>query len=87
MIPLQTLSQNVSTPDFILFLDAPTDVVLNRINRRGIDAEQQIEASYLNRSRSRYYKLWKSYSKAPIYILDTTSINYIDDESGQTILE
>lgn len=82
------LSQNVSTPDFILFLDAPTEVVLNRINRRGIDAEQQIEPTYLNELRSRYYRLWKTYTKAPIYILDTTSINYIDDENGQeTILK
>ncbi len=81
------LSQTVSTPDFILFLDAPTDVILNRINRRGIDSEQQIEAAYLNELRRRYYRLWESCTKAPIYILNTTSINYIDDEEGQqTIL-
>ena len=77
------LGQTISVPDFVLFLDAPTEVVMKRINRRGIDAEQQIEASYLNELRNRYYQLWADYSKAPVYVLDTTSINYIDDPADQ----
>ena len=77
------LGQTISVPDFVLFLDAPTEVVMKRINRRGIDAEQQIEASYLNELRNRYYQLWADYSKAPVYVLDTTSINYIDDPEDQ----
>ena len=40
-------------------------------------------SSYLNELRSRYYKLWAKYTKAPIYIVDTPSINYIDEEEGQ----
>ena len=79
----ELLSQTISTPDFVVFLDAPTEVVMKRISRRGIDAEQQIEAAYLNELRSRYYKLWAKYTKAPVYIVDTTSINYIDEEEGQ----
>jgi deoxyadenosine/deoxycytidine kinase len=79
----ELLSQTISVPDFIVFLDSPTDVIMKRIERRGIDSEQQIEASYLNELRTRYYKLWAKYTKAPIYIVDTSSINYIDEESGQ----
>ena len=77
------LSQTISVPDFVVFLDAPTEVIMKRINRRGIDSEQQIEAAYLNELRSRYYKLWADYTKAPVYVLDTSSINYIDEEAGQ----
>jgi deoxyguanosine kinase len=77
------LSQTISVPEFIVFLDAPTEVIMKRINRRGIDSEQQIEAAYLNELRSRYYKLWADYTKAPVYVLDTSSINYIDEEAGQ----
>lgn len=77
------LSQTISVPEFVLFLDAPTDVIMRRINRRGIDAEQQIEANYLNELRSRYYNLWAKYTKAPVYVLDTSSINYIDQEEDQ----
>ena len=77
------LSQTISIPDFVVFLDAPTEVIMKRINRRGIDSEKQIEAAYLNELRSRYYKLWADYTKAPVYVLDTSSINYIDEEDGQ----
>lgn len=79
----ELLSQTISVPDFIVFLDSPTEVIMKRIERRGIDSEQQIEASYLNELRARYYKLWAKYTKAPIYIVDTSSINYIDEEAGQ----
>lgn len=77
------LQQTISTPDFVLFLDSPTEVILNRIDRRGIEAEQKIEAAYLNELRSRYYKLWADYTKAPVYVLDTSSLNYIDNEADQ----
>ena len=74
------LSHHVSIPDFILFLDAPTDIVLNRIARRSIDAEQVIEADYLNALRKRYYHLWDNWTRCPVYVLDTSSINYVDNE-------
>ncbi len=73
------LSNHVTTPDFILFLDAPTDVIQKRIARRSIEAEQVIENSYLDSLRERYYRLWDSWTKCPIYVLDTTHRNYVDD--------
>ena len=76
----ELLSHHVSIPDFILFLDAPTDVILKRIARRSIDAEQVIEASYLDSLRRRYYHLWENWTRCPVYVLDTTELNYVDDE-------
>ena len=75
----ELLSHHVSIPDFILFLDAPTEVVLGRIARRSIDAEQVIEADYLNALRRRYYKLWDNWTRCPVYVLDTTNLNYVDN--------
>ena len=73
------LARQVAVPDFVLFLDAPTEVILQRIEKRAIKAEQQIRPSYLDELRSRYYKLWQSYNKAPVYVLDTTLIDYINN--------
>lgn len=75
----ELLSHHVSIPDFIMFLDAPTDIVLGRIARRSIDAEQVIEADYLNSLRARYYRLWENWTKCPVYVLDTSTINYVDN--------
>jgi len=73
------LSHHVTIPDFILFLDAPTDVIQRRIARRSIEAEQVIEADYLNSLRERYYRLWDSWTKCPVYVVDTTAMNYVDN--------
>jgi len=82
------LSQNVAKPNFILFLDSPTDVIINRIKRRAIQAEQAIQGDYLDDLRNRYYSLWRRYNDAPVYVLNTEDINYIDNpEDKKFIIE
>ncbi len=77
------LAESIVRPDLVLFLDAPTTVVQERIKRRAIDSEQVIEAKYLEALRDRYYSLWNRYTEAPVYVLDTTSINYVDNPEDQ----
>lgn len=72
-------SGRVPEPDFVLFLDAPTQVITERIARRAIEAEQVIAADYLDSLRERYYALWDRYREAPVYVLDTSALNYVDD--------
>lgn len=82
------LSHHVARPDFIVFLDAPTNVVMSRIHRRSIDSEQVIAPEYLDSLRARYYKLWQTWDKCPIYMVDTTEINYVDNkEDANRILD
>jgi len=80
------LSQNIAKPEFVLFLDAPTEVVCSRIAKRGIEAEQVIERDYLNSLRQRYYDLWRNYTEAPVYVLDTTLIDYIDSDADRAFI-
>ena len=77
----ELLSHHVSTPDFILFLDAPTHIILSRIQKRSIQAEQVIEAEYLDALRSRYYSLWNNWTRCPIYALDTSNLNYVENKN------
>lgn len=77
------LRDRVPRPDLVLFMDAPTEVVRRRITRRAISAEQVIAAEYLDSLRERYYALWARYDEAPVYVLDTSTINYVDDEADQ----
>jgi len=82
------LSGSVAIPDFVLFLDAPTRVIQQRIQRRAIESEQRIAPSYLEALRQRYYALWDRYDRSPVYVLDTTSIDYVTDPTGKAwILE
>lgn len=77
------LGGTLPAPEFVLFLDAPTDVVLNRIARRAIEAEQVIAPEYLDSLRQRYYRLWDRYDDAPVYVLDSSELNYVDSGPDQ----
>ena len=73
------LGDKVARPDLVLFLDAPTSVILSRINKRGISSEKVIPSEYLNGLRRRYYDLWERYDEAPVYVLETTDWDYVND--------
>jgi deoxyadenosine/deoxycytidine kinase len=77
------LGPNVPKPDFVVFLDSPTEIIRTRIARRAIDAEQVIEADYLDALRASYHRLWASYRDAPVYVLNTAEINYVDNPSDR----
>lgn len=77
------LRDRVPKPDLVIFMDAPTDVIRGRIRRRAIDAEQVIEAAYLDSLRDRYMALWGRYADAPVYVIDTSTINYVDDPADK----
>ena len=82
------LGDGAPKPDFVLFLDSPTEVIRNRIRRRAISAEQVIAAEYLDSLRAAYYRLWDRYVDAPVYVLNTQHLNYVDDENDRrTVLE
>jgi len=82
------LRDSIPTPDVVLFLDSPTEVILKRIARRSIDAEQTIGAEYLDQLRDRYLSLWRRYTAAPVIHLNTAELNYVDDmEARASVLE
>lgn len=65
-------------PDFVVFLDADTEVIRSRIARRGIPAEQIIPAAYLDDLRARYYRLWERWNHSPVYVVRTDELDYVD---------
>ncbi|MFT5686842.1 MAG: deoxyguanosine kinase [Myxococcota bacterium] len=72
-------SGSIPRPDFVLFLDAPTSVIMDRIQGRAITSEQTIQPEYLNDLRRRYYSLWEDYDQAPVYVVETTDWDYVGD--------
>lgn len=68
----------IEEPDFVIFLDSPTEVVRQRIAKRSREGEDVIGADYLDSLRERYYSLWARYTAAPIYVIDTSEIHYVD---------
>lgn len=67
------------TPDVVLFLDAATPVIQERIRRRGLGHERAIPDAYLDELRSRYLALWSTYDEAPVHHVRTDDIDYVNN--------
>ena len=76
----------IETPDFVVFLDSPTEVVRGRISRRNREGEPVIEAEYLDSLRERYYALWARYTASPVYVIDTSEIHYVDSDEDKAYI-
>ncbi len=75
----RALGERAPRPDLVIFLDAPTDVILERIRQRGAPGEHRIRAPYLDDLRERYERLFDGWSSCPLLRLDNRDRNYLAD--------
>ena len=68
-------------PDLVVYLQAPVDVLLERIAKRGIRYEQQIERAYLERLNEAYARFFHEYEASPLLIVNAASIDPINNQS------
>jgi len=75
-------------PDLVIYLQAPEDILLKRIARRGIRYEQRIDVQYLRSLSEAYARMFLDYEAAPLLIVNTANINLVDnDEDYAALLE
>ena len=82
------LAVDAPVPDLVIYLQAPEDVLLKRIARRGIRYERKIDADYLRRLSEAYARMFLDYEASPVLIVNATHIDLIDNEKDyQALLE
>lgn len=78
----QSLHQKVAVsppkPDLVVYLQADTDTLLDRIAKRGITQEQTIQASYLNKLNDTYTRFFHDYDQVPLLIINTRDIDWVN---------
>lgn len=75
-------------PDLLIYLEAPTEVLMKRIARRGMPGEHQITPEYLDDLRARYEVLLAEWSDCPLLRINNQDLDYADDPAGKrAILE
>lgn len=82
----QQMAPEVSTPDLVIYLQAPVDVLQRRIVQRGIGYEQVISADYLARLSEAYIRFFYHYDRSPLLIVNTRDINPVDSEEDYSML-
>jgi deoxyguanosine kinase len=68
-------------PDLVVYLQAPVDVLLDRIARRGITHENLIDRTYLTRLNEAYARFFHAYDDTPLLIVNAASIDPISNEA------
>ena len=68
-------------PDLVVYLQAPVEVLIERVRSRGIKYEKQIEEGYMTRLNEAYMRFFHAYDKAPLLIVNSASINPIENDS------
>lgn len=81
-------SIDIPEPDLVIYLQAPVDVLLERIRRRGIDYEKLIDRQYLQNLVDVYTMFFHRYNTSPLLIINSAHINIVDrDEDYQMLLD
>mgnify|MGYP001828577934 FL=1 len=71
----QQLTIDAPKPDLVIYLQASTDVLLSRIDARGIAAERAIDRDYLERLNEVYSEFFLYYDGAPLLIVNASEID------------
>lgn len=80
------LLQNVRTPDLVVHLRAPLDVIMQRIQRRGRAFERDIDPDYLESLVDAYGRFFDGYTHAPLLTVDTSALNFPESDNDVNLL-
>jgi len=80
----QSVYQHVTldspTPDLVIYLQAPTDVLLDRVHQRGISVERSIDEDYLAKLNEAYTQFFYYYEDAPLLIVNAAEIDLVNND-------
>ena len=74
------LAIDTPIPDLVIYLQAPIDVLLERIARRGIRYEQQIERGYLEKLAEAYAQFFHNFDAAPLLIVNAAQVDFVNND-------
>jgi deoxyadenosine/deoxycytidine kinase len=80
------LKPQTPTPDLVIYLQAPVDTLVERVHRRGVNFERRISAQYLSRLADAYGRYFYAYEAAPLLIVNSERLNFVDDEEHVRLL-
>ena len=84
----ESLTFDVPVPDLVIYLQAPVEILISRIESRGIHYERMIESAYLQNLSDAYVEFFYHYNEAPLLIVNAAEIDFAENENDfQQLLE
>ena len=81
------LDFNPPIPDLIIYLQASSEILLERIKKRGLDIERNIKKKYIDSVNEIYMKHFHEYNASPVLIINTSNVNINNETDYQILIE
>jgi len=80
------LAPQAPTPDLVIYLQAPIEALMDRVQRRGTVYERNISEEYLRRLADSYTEFFYRYAAAPLLIVNSARLNFVDKPEDFALL-
>jgi deoxyadenosine/deoxycytidine kinase len=77
----QQMTIDAPRPDLVIYLQASTDVLLARIESRGLPFEKTLDRDYLERLNEVYSEFFLYYDDAPLLIVNASEIDLVTGDT------
>jgi deoxyguanosine kinase len=71
------LAEKIPTPDLVVYLQADTDILMERIAVRDRSYERGMSRDYIDNVRLAYGRFFTGYTESPVLAVDTNNLNFV----------
>lgn len=82
----QSLAPQAPAPDLVIYLQASTNTLVERVRRRGHSYERSITDDYLARLGNSYGDFFHHYDSAPLLVVNSEHMNFVDNADDFALL-
>jgi deoxyguanosine kinase len=84
----EALAEKIQKPDLLVYLQASTDTLMQRIALRDRPYERQMERAYIDQLNLAYDEFFsKSFDHTPVLIIDSNNLNVIQNPGDLKLIE
>ena len=77
------LDARIPAPDLIIYLQADLNIVLDRIDQRGINFEKKMDPEYIRDLSALYNDYFFNYRQTPLLVVNTSGIDFVHNSQDQ----
>lgn len=80
------MKPQAAVPDLVIYLQASTDTLIERVKRRAVSYERAISEDYLMRLAESYARFFYQYEASPVLIVNSEHLNFVDTPADFDLL-
>jgi len=79
--------KRIRKPDLVVYLRAPTELIFDRIRKRGREFEKNIEFVYVESINSAYEKFFRNYKEAEVKVINVRDIDGVSEDELAKVVD